>query len=106
MVVHQLTLTYGTAVVLGLGYAFVAYRMKRDADEPFKPKKAARTAIMFVVASVAVTAAGGDVTQAAIQSQLTSAGWVGFVGILFDHAWSALRRAGYLDWVPGAKPAE
>lgn len=86
----------GMGALLGVAYAIAGIILKREEGEAIKPRKAARSIVLFGAAGIVIAASGGTVTRAAIQANLDQ---VVIVGIAFDWLWARARRAGYLDWI-------
>lgn len=96
----SLLLAAAVGAVYGVVFALYGVITKKDPDEPVKVKKAARTTLLFAAAGVIVSTQGGQLTQSNIAQHVTE---VGFIGVVFDMAWSRLRRSGYLDGILGER---
>lgn len=87
---QQLT-ALAIGAVLGFVYSVYGYATKHEQGESFKPKKAARTVVMWTVAGavIGVSEGIGAVGERSIEQMATE---LSMLGILFDMAWSKLEK--------------
>lgn len=76
-------------IVAGIIFGLNGYFTKRDADEPFSPKKAARTVVVFGAAGALVGYAGDPLTQSNV---IAMTGTTAILGKLVDEWWSWATR--------------
>lgn len=73
----------------GIVFGLYGYFTKSDGDEPLKPKKIARTAIIYGGAGVVVGFHGGEITEQNIEAATAS---TVVLGEVFDKGYSKLKR--------------